>query len=179
VPGWPKTLGTPCEWSPATGDLDHDGVVDIVFATESALIAYHTGAPVDRTDPFRIWPMEGANPERQACLGCGPDAVTGAGARTAAQVRFSAPRPNPARGAVAFEVELPRPAAVRLTVHDLAGREIRTIARTEAGAGTHRFTWDGSDAAGVLAAPGLYFARLAVDGPGVRAAQSRGIVRLR
>jgi hypothetical protein len=73
------------------------------------------------------------------------------------------PTIRPLRGApagVAFEVELRRPAPVRVEVFDLGGRRVRVIAEGEWPAGARRMEWDGRDDAGARLPRGLYFARV-------------------
>lgn len=68
--------------------------------------------------------------------------------------------PNPFRSEVRVRFELPRPAAVRLDVIDVAGRRVRALDAGMRGAGAHDAVWDGADDAGVRAAGGVYFVRL-------------------
>jgi len=76
--------------------------------------------------------------------------------------------PNPSRGAVELAFELARPAAVRLDLHDLSGRRLRTLFDGLAPAGRQRVRWDGTGEAGEPLEAGVYFARLArADGPSV------------
>jgi len=74
--------------------------------------------------------------------------------------------PNPTHGAVTLRYVAPRAAHVGLAIYDLAGRRVRGLvdAAATTAAGAHDVAWDGRDAAGRTAAPGLYFARLAVGG---------------
>jgi hypothetical protein len=65
-------------------------------------------------------------------------------------------QPNPARGAVVFSRR--SPAAVTLDLFDLAGRRLVSLA-PEPGAGWVRWSWDGRDASGRPAGPGVVFAR--------------------
>lgn len=65
--------------------------------------------------------------------------------------------------ALRFEIALPRTAAVRLEVFDLAGRRMRTLADGRYDAGVHRAAWDGRDAAGLLLGSGTYYCRLSTD----------------
>jgi hypothetical protein len=71
---------------------------------------------------------------------------------------LSAPRPNPARGAVALDVTLPDDSPARVELLDVAGRVAR--AQLVQGAGAHAVSF------GDLAtlAPGLYFARAVTRG---------------
>ncbi len=80
-------------------------------------------------------------------------------------VQFAAPYPSPTSGAVTFAYTLPAPARVRLSIHDLAGREVRRLVddalESEA---QHAEIWDGRDARERRVPPGIYLARLRVDG---------------
>src|SRR5207237_3947260 len=49
---------------------------------------------------------------------------------------FDRPTPNPARGSVRFRFALPGPARIALTLEDVAGRRVRSIA-FDAAAGGH------------------------------------------
>lgn len=76
-------------------------------------------------------------------------------------VAFAPPVPNPARGQVRFAFTLPAATRVRLTLHDAAGRLVRTLVpATALGAGSHEREWDGRDEVGRPCEPGMYFARL-------------------
>lgn len=71
------------------------------------------------------------------------------------------PRPNPAVGTVSLEFDLRRGAQVSATIVDLQGRPVKHLFTSQAyGAGTHPLTWDGTDAGGRRAPPGVYFARV-------------------
>lgn len=71
-----------------------------------------------------------------------------------------ASRPNPARGTVNVHFELSSDENVELSLFDVAGREVRTLAKSRFAAGSHDLAWDGLDAAGRPASPGIYLARL-------------------
>jgi hypothetical protein len=76
--------------------------------------------------------------------------------------------PNPASSDMSFELAVPQgqgPATV--SVYDLAGRRVRTLVEGEVTPGRHRLTWDGRDASGNRAAPGVYLAKL--EAPHVKA----------
>ncbi|OGF14306.1 MAG: hypothetical protein A2W00_06020 [Candidatus Eisenbacteria bacterium RBG_16_71_46] len=71
------------------------------------------------------------------------------------------PRPRRAPGApVEFLVELQLAGEVRLELFDLQGRRLRTLAERRMPAGATVIDWNGRDAAGRRARPGIYFARL-------------------
>jgi hypothetical protein len=66
--------------------------------------------------------------------------------------------PNPCRGAVALQLQLPKPGTVEVRVHDATGREVRHLGRSQMSAGPASLSWDTRDAAGRVVAPGLYYA---------------------
>jgi hypothetical protein len=81
-------------------------------------------------------------------------------------VRLEAARPNPARpgSGTSLTFSLPRAMSrVELSVFDLAGRRIATLAHGPLPAGSQSARWNGSDAQGVRAPSGVYFARLITE----------------
>jgi hypothetical protein len=71
--------------------------------------------------------------------------------------------PNPSRGALRFELALPRATPVRVTMLDVQGREVATLAEGVFAPGRHPIEWNGLEAPGT-ARSGVYFIRLAVPG---------------
>ncbi len=51
-----------------------------------------------------------------------------------------------------------------LTVYEVLGRRVRPVWQGPLRAGSHRFVWDGRDAAGRDVAAGVYVYRVEVDG---------------
>ena len=68
--------------------------------------------------------------------------------------------PNPFRRATSIALTLPRAADVRVTVHDVAGRLVRELAREQMAEGLHTFQWDGRNGTGRSMATGVYFCRV-------------------
>lgn len=83
-------------------------------------------------------------------------------------------QPNPFRGSTRIRFNAPRDAALRLTIHDVAGRRVRTLS-DGAPAGDPDRLWDGRDEAGGRVAAGVYFVRLETPG----AVLTRRVVHLR
>ncbi len=67
---------------------------------------------------------------------------------------LSEPWPNPFNSSTTIRVELPSPGVLHVTVFNMAGQQVATLANGLLEAGTHEFSWD---AAGVAA--GVYFVR--------------------
>jgi hypothetical protein len=72
--------------------------------------------------------------------------------------------PNPFRGVAEILFALPREGAAEVRIHDLTGREVRTLASSSFSAGAHSLTWDGRDARGSRVRAGVYFVRLRAEG---------------
>lgn len=75
-------------------------------------------------------------------------------------VQLAAAQPNPAVGSARIKFSLASAKDVELTVFDLAGREVATIAQGKFAAGEHVVNWNGSDRAGRLVPSGAYMYRL-------------------
>lgn len=73
--------------------------------------------------------------------------------------RGLAVRQNPSRGVVDLRLELPRDDHARVTIMDVAGRRLATLADAALPAGRHALRWDPAGAAA-----GVYFARLESGG---------------
>ncbi len=104
--------------------------------------------------------------DRNGNLGSAGVAVAGALVATAPlpeRVELRPITPNPARGPVGVEFSLPGQAQVRLSIVDVQGREVASLADGAWPAGLHRAVWNGATRGGP-AAPGLYFVRLRTGG---------------
>jgi hypothetical protein len=90
------------------------------------------------------------------------DAPPVAALRTA----FEAIAPNPTLGSSLLMFTLERDADVRMRVHDVRGRVVRTIDLGRLPAGRHQAPWNARASAGAGSAirAGIYFVRLEVDG---------------
>jgi hypothetical protein len=85
-----------------------------------------------------------------------PDIATGA--------RLLGNHPNPFNPVTAIRFVLEQPGRTVLTVHDVAGRRVRTLVDADRGAGEHAVLWDGADDAGRSLGSGVYLYRLAAPG---------------
>ena len=76
--------------------------------------------------------------------------------------------PNPFTRTTNLNFTLPRAGQVRMVVFDVTGRQVKRLLSTDLPAGQHAVVWDGTDDAGHVVRPGVYFYRLSA--PGVNAA---------
>ena len=75
-------------------------------------------------------------------------------------VTVEAAYPNPFTDRLTVRYQLSEPAHVRLQVFNVLGQPVQTLHAAPMPSGTHRITWDGTDAQGRLLANGLYLYRL-------------------
>jgi len=181
-PGWPRELDHWLSVSPATGDLDGNGTVEVVFLAQNQLYVIDTQGFV--ADIYRRWPMVGHNSQRTGCLNCPEDMVSAVEPEDnteplVTRIKFAAPSPNPTSGPTLFSFELPVRSAIRLEVFDIRGHMVRSVVKEELPPGPHAINWDGRDAGGKSLASGVYFARLKVRGPGLDQQLNRKLNLLR
>ena len=86
------------------------------------------------------------------------------GGTAAPKVELGPTRPNPAATMATIEFALPASTAVELSIFDVNGRQITTLASGTFAAGSHAVTWDGRDRDGNPVARGIYFYRLRAGG---------------
>ena len=75
-------------------------------------------------------------------------------------LKLSQNAPNPFTGETMIRFSVPRKMNVKLSVYDISGRLVRTVADGEMDAGEHSLAWDGRDAFARNASPGVYFLRM-------------------
>ncbi|MFQ5649527.1 MAG: FlgD immunoglobulin-like domain containing protein [bacterium] len=71
--------------------------------------------------------------------------------------------PNPFNAGTTIPYSLPNEAHIRLEVHDIAGRLVRTLVDGPQSAGAYVAKWDGGNDRGVTVASGMYIYRLRTD----------------
>jgi hypothetical protein len=72
--------------------------------------------------------------------------------------------PNPAPGPVSIAYSVPRGSEVVVTLHDIAGRRVATVAQGYREAGRYWSAWDGRDRHGRALPAGQYLVRIATGG---------------
>jgi hypothetical protein len=80
------------------------------------------------------------------------------------ETRMQGARPSPFVAQTQLEWSLAQDGDADVSVYDVRGARVRTLAHGHAAAGAHTLAWSGDDDAGHALAPGLYFVRLATQG---------------
>ena len=164
IDGFPVSLNGPLMPSAVITDFDRDGDVDIVYAGWDRLLhVWDMPYTYDRT--LMPWPTFQADMQRTGVyfpvellgVGDGPGDVPAAG------FTMNSPFPNPFNPSTSVRLYVPRDGDVRLMVHDVRGRVVRTLHTGRLATGWHTMTWDGRDDGGRLQASGLYFMRAEAD----------------
>ncbi|MEZ4652808.1 MAG: FG-GAP-like repeat-containing protein [Candidatus Eisenbacteria bacterium] len=75
-------------------------------------------------------------------------------------LRIESIRPNPSPHGAAIRFRMPTAGAMRLDVHDVAGRRVASLGERTLEAGAHTVDWDGRDGDGRPLSSGVYFLRL-------------------
>jgi hypothetical protein len=134
-----------------SGDFDFSERIDSAVQTASFVVgAEPTGLLVDPDD----WIVD---EQLLAPTSAGYTTETAA----AQSLRLLAPRPNPFRAVTELRYYLPRAGEVSLTIHDVAGRTVRTLSNGLEETGSRRIFWDRRSESGSRVAPGAYWVRLA------------------
>lgn len=68
--------------------------------------------------------------------------------------------PNPFSRETQVSYAVPRLTRVGLSVHDIAGRKVRTLVDGEVEPGHHRVSWDGRDQEGRRVISGIYYVKM-------------------
>ena len=79
---------------------------------------------------------------------------------TAGIVTVSDNSPNPFAASTRFRISLIDPQEVSVTIHNVLGQRVRTLAKASFSAGTHTITWDGTNDMGDPVPGGIYLCRV-------------------
>ena len=125
------------------GDMDSDGDLDLVV----------------------LDPILGGVYVLKSSLSEQPTAVQTPAMVRPAQYRLGDSYPNPFNPQMVIPLDLATDQKqVSLILYDVLGRRVRQLWQGPLGAGSHRFVWNGRDAAGRDVAAGVYIYRVEVDG---------------
>ena len=141
-----RAPAAPGPWSPVPVDVRREG---------AALAALDATVEAGETYYYRLRVTDRAG--ETAVLGLVSAQRLAA---TAGSLTLGTPAPNPTRGETSVAFRLPASGNVRLSVHDVGGREVRTLLQGRTTAGAHVQQWDGRSDRGTPVPAGVYFIRM-------------------
>jgi flagellar hook capping protein FlgD len=133
------------------------GEAELIPSREGVLDYLDTTAEPGRTYNYRLRVRAGAQVDW-----LGPVTVQLPARVTA--LKWRAAWPNPFARRTSVKLAVPHEAVGTVRVYDVQGKEVRTLSAGRFAAGEHVLEWDGRDASGGMAAPGLYFLTAHVGG---------------
>lgn len=169
----------PVALTPQANDQDPDGddltLVAITsgpasgrayLASDGRALVYvaPSSPPPSDTLTYAVTDCAGATATAQVVIRFGNATDTPPPALVPAQTALHAAAPNPFNPVTRIRWDVARPGPVRVTVHDLRGRRVRTLASGHHDAGTFTADWRGDDDAGRTLAAGVYVVRLEAPG---------------
>ncbi|MFH1689375.1 MAG: endonuclease [Candidatus Eisenbacteria bacterium] len=146
------------------GSAMTDGAEILPWAV-NLLLEWHVDDPVSRKELERngtIYTMQGNRnpfidrPEFAAAM----YVTTGVGEMDEPAFRLHQNAPNPFNPTTTMSFSLSVEADVELSIHDVSGRRVATLASGSFPAGRHAVVWDGRVEGATLVASGVYFCRL-------------------
>ncbi len=168
--GFPIQLEAEIRGTAAVGDIDRDGMTEIVVTGwDKNVYVWDYDFPFSPNGPAP-WPQFHHDARRtgffNAPLFVGVDPAPG-GTGPVARVELSAVAPNPARHSTRLWFGVPAEMAgqsYEMAIHDLSGRLIKRVETGVASSGRFSLEWNLQGEDGRLVEGGVYFARLTLGG---------------
>jgi hypothetical protein len=135
---------------------------DDFFDIYREVYAYHTSGHISNVEIHSFDWLGGLAPRQWVAYEWGETGTSIDRDEIAGSFRLEAAYPNPFNPTTTIPFTLDRPADVRITIYDAAGREVATIGSRAYQQGRHSETFDASSLAS-----GTYFVRLSVDGQSI------------
>jgi endonuclease I len=141
---------------------------DLLPWARSLLYEWHVADPVSQKERERNHVLFGYQGNRNPFIDHPEFAAamfgitTSTGGDRFSSFRLRANTPNPFSGSTTISFEMARAEDVHLTVYDVRGRLVRTLADGRREAGSHVMVWNGLDDADRPVAAGTYYSRLRV-----------------
>ncbi len=163
LPGFPILTEAELRSTPTIDDLDGNYSVDVALMGWDAFV-YVWDMPAYYNNGLPDWRMFRANPARTGVFTPEDQVVdSDEGPVAAPGGALFANYPNPFNPSTSIRFVTPVAAGavnVKLTIHDITGRRLRTLHEGALPAGSMQsMVWDGKDGAGTSSASGVYFAR--------------------
>jgi len=175
-------------WSvPAIGDVDNDGIMEMVVMShyrEEGSPRHNRVAIYKLFSPYNpdlmIWPMSAHDPQRTNNATFKRPTWVDDFRSQSTPAKFSLDQnyPNPFNSSttVRYSVKASYPVQVKLEIFNIAGREVRELVDKAQSTGSYFVTWDGCNNGGEEVSSGIYIYRLTL---GDGATSERKMVLLR
>jgi hypothetical protein len=160
--GFPLRVGARVLASPAAGDIDGDGVLEIVVPCgDDSLRCFELCSAAFPADAPG-WMLFRRGAERTGSYGYEPAAGIDDGGKkqTPAATAFVGVYPNPFNPTTKIRFNLSSRSRVEIAIFDIAGRRVAVLVDTGLEAGSYEAVWTGRTSSGGRAASGVYFCRL-------------------
>ncbi len=149
--------------SPAIGDLDGDGYLDMVVATSAdSVYAFDLGVVEDFETAYNLcWPFYRNDKTRSGCYFVDPPTDAGdAEDFLPSATALKSIHPNPFNPATTITFDISKRTRVRISIYDAAGRAVCLLMDDIVDGGRHEVVWNGRNSAGASVATGVYFCRM-------------------
>jgi hypothetical protein len=156
--GWPITLYGEVDATPFVGDVDGDGLFEIVAkALDGQVHMYDVGATYSSSDVE--WGQYGHDSHNTFRYDSGAGAFAPSPTGT---LSLSQNVPNPFNPVTTIRYNVDRAGVASLKVYDVTGRMVRSLVDRRHDPGEYEVVWDGRNQAGVELATGVYFCRFKI-----------------
>lgn len=161
APGWPITLDAEeiLTSSPWVADLEGDGLLELVMATEADGRLYVWELPTADHPGAAPWPIAQGDPGRTGEWRLAPQETPISPPR-APEIR--SPRVDLENPLMTISFSLFREESVELSIFNIMGQRVRRLLDHELPPGQYDIVWDAMDDAGRLQQAGIYFYELRI-----------------
>ena len=139
---------------------------DLLVATTTGVEMIDTALELDGTYYYKVYAFDFSGNQSEASDEVSAQIATGVesdGHAVPTEFSLNQNYPNPFNPSTSIRFGVPDAGRVKISVYDIRGAHVRTLATGQFAAGYHTVTWNGLNDAGVQVANGTYMYRLETD----------------